>query len=307
MWRTVIVNRGEKITIRNRWLVVYGDQREQKVPVDDLYAVVLENGASLVSVNVLSTLAQAGAHVYCCDDRHLPVAVSLPLNTYHKPLSILKRQLELPDVMKDGLWEKIVRQKIKNQALCLKYRGVASETVQAVMGLAEDTRPGDVSNREAVAARKYFRALFGSTFKRSDDGDITNAALNYGYSILRSSVGKTVVAHGYTGVVGLHHINESNPLNLADDLMEPLRPLVDLWTDAHCEELWETLNKTNRRDLISLVNMPVKMDGKKMRVRYALDVYVKSLTSAIMKNDVELLRLPTLLQLDEFFEDDLDG
>lgn len=157
-----------------------------------------------------------------------------------------------------------------------------------------------------MAARKYFPALFGITFKRSDD-DITNAALDYGYSIIRSSVAKATVVHGYNGVLGLHHIGNANPFNLADDLMEPLRPLVDMWTDAHCDELLNDLTSTNRRDLIALVNMPVLFDGKKIRVRYALDLYVKSLTSAINDNDAELLKTPGLLPLDEFFEDEEDG
>lgn len=148
--------------------------------------------------------------------------------------------------------------------------------------------------------------MFGCTFKRSDD-DITNAALNYGYTIIRSAVAKTLTAYGYNCILGIHHINEQNAFNLADDIMEPFRPLVDLWTDNSCDDLWEELTKTNRKELINLVNVPIKMDNKKTRVRYAIDKCVSSLTSAIDENDPELLLLPTLIPIEDDFEDDEDG
>ena len=137
--------------------------------------------------------------------------------------------------------------------------------------------------------------------------DVTNAALNYGYAIIRSSVCKTLVAYGYNCVLGIHHISEQNAYNLADDMMEPLRPLVDLWTDNSRDDLFQELTKTNRRDLINLINVPVKMGKRKTRVRYAIDRYISSLTSAIDKNDPELLQLPSLIEIDEMFEDDEDG
>lgn len=306
MWRTVIVNRGERITLSQNRLVVYCDALEQKIPLGDIYALVLENGAASVSVSVLAALAKMGAHVYFCDEKHLPVGVSYPLNPYFSPLATVEKQLKLTRAFKDELWAAIVRQKILNQALCLKHRGAAKERIDELKAIAASVTPGDKNNREAVAARKYFPALFGFTFRRTDD-DVTNAALNYGYSIVRSSVAKALVVHGYNGVLGLHHVGPGNPFNLADDLMEPLRPLVDQWTDAHCDELLESLTYSNRRELIALINMPVFFDGKKTRVRYALDLYVKSLTSAINENDPSLLKIPVLLPLDEFFEDEEDG
>lgn len=102
-------------------------------------------------------------------------------------------------------------------------------------------KPGDTTNREAVAARKYFVALFGSTFRRTDE-DVTNASLNYGYAIIRSCVAKTLAGYGFNGTVGIHHINETNPFNLADDIMEPLRPVVDMWTDENCDTLLKHLH-----------------------------------------------------------------
>ena len=307
MWRTVIVNRGEKITVRDGHLTVFCDDLEQKIPLDDIYAVVLDNDSASVSVAALTALARAGAHVCYCDAKHLPVAVSYPLNTYYRPAAILQRQMAMTAEFKEVLWQRVAGQKLRNQAACLRFCGVPEKNAAVLDALADAVLPGDVTNREAVGAKKYFAALFGAPFKRSDEGDVTNAALNYGYAILRSSLGKSLAVHGYNGALGVHHCGSANPFNLADDLMEPLRPLVDLWTDRHCDELLETLTRTNRRDLIGLVNLPMRMDGKKMRTRYVIDQYVRSLTTAILENDPGRLMLPELIPLDEFFEDDLDG
>ncbi len=115
MWRAVIVTQGEKLTVKDNWLVVWSENTEQRVPIGDLYSVVIDNRAALVSVNALTTLAQANVHVYLCDDKHVPVALSLPMNTHYKPLGVIKRQLALTSEFKGLLWQRIVKQKIANQ------------------------------------------------------------------------------------------------------------------------------------------------------------------------------------------------
>lgn len=306
MWRTLIVTAGEKLTVKDNWLHVYSPQQEARVPIGDLYSVVVDNRQALLSVSVLTQLAGAGVHVLLCDDKHLPCAELLPLALHYRPLTVLQKQMTLSQDFKDLLWQRIVMAKIQNQAKALRLAGVRASKAKKLEELALRVLPGDAGNREAQAAKLYFPALFGAGFTRVQ-GDVTNAALNYGYAIIRSAVSKTVAGYGYSGVLGLHHIGPGNAFNLADDLMEPLRPLVDLWTDAHCDDLYEELTRTNRRDLIDLVNHVVVFDGKKMRVRYAIDQYVKSLTSAIEGQDAGLLHLPALTRDDPLFEDEQDG
>ena len=306
MWRTLIVTAGEKLTVKDNWLHVYSPQQEARVPIGDLYSVVVDNRQALLSVSVLTQLAGAGVHVLLCDDKHLPCAELLPLALHYRPLTVLLKQMTLSQDFKDLLWQRIVMAKIQNQAKALRLAGVGASKAKKLEELALRVLPGDAGNREAQAAKLYFPALFGAGFTRVQ-GDVTNAALNYGYAIIRSAVSKTVAGYGYSGVLGLHHIGPGNAFNLADDLMEPLRPLVDLWTDAHCDDLYEELTRTNRRDLIELVNHVVVFDGKKMRVRYAIDQYVKSLTSAIEGQDAGLLHLPALTRDDPLFEDEQDG
>lgn len=306
MWRTVIVTSGEKLTLQNGWLHVYSPQQEARIPIGDLYSVVVDNNRALLSMAVLTQLAQAGVHVLLCDERHLPCAELLPLSLHYRPLTVLQKQMELSDSFKDLLWQRIIAAKIKNQAKVLRLAGANRSKTQKLEALAQDIRPGDPENREAQAAKLYFPALFGIGFTRALD-DVTNASLNYGYAIIRSAVCKTLAGYGYSGILGLHHIGAGNPFNLADDLMEPLRPLVDLWTDDHCDDLYETLTQSNRRDLINLVNHVIRLNGRKMRVRYAIDQYVKSLSGAIDRQDPDLLQIPELIRNDPAFEDEQDG
>ena len=305
MWRTVIVTSGERLNIKDNWLVVSDGTSESRIPVDDIYSVVIENRAAMLSVSVLTTLTQAGAHIILCDEKHLHVTAALPINTHYRPFNVIKKQIEMTQEFKDLLWQKIVESKIHNQYLCLKYREVDISKCNEIDKLSHKVKPGDSTNREAVAARKFFVSLFGSTFRRTDE-DVTNASLNYGYAIIRSCVAKTLAGFGFIGTVGIHHINETNPFNLADDIMEPLRPVVDMWTDENCDMLFETLTYQNRKCLIDLPNQIILQSGKRMRIRYAIETYVKSLVSAINNNDVALLEVPELIPFDDFFEDEDD-
>ena len=306
MWRTVIVNNGERIKTEQNWLVVSSDEGESRVPIEDIYAVIIDNRNAVISMSAINALTSSGAQICFCDEKHIPVSVALPLGNHHRQLSVVRSQIGMSEELKAVLWQKIVSEKIANQARCLRFCSVNPEKVSSVEVLAGDVAPGDVKNREGTAARLYFRSLFGAGFRRSDE-DVTNAALNYGYAILRSCVAKTLTAYGYYGTIGIHHENASNPFNLADDMMEPLRPVVDMVTDRMCDDLFEHLSRDNRSKLVNIVNLPVKMNGRKIRIRYAIDRCIASLTSAITDNNADKLILPELIMIDEFFEDDEDG
>lgn len=124
MWRTIIVTAGEKLNIRDNWLIVSANGQESKVPVSDIYSLVIENRSAMLSVSVLTTLTQAGAHIIFCDEKHLPVTTTLPLNTHYRPFNVISSQINMSQDFKDKLWQIIVKKKIYNQYLCLKYRGV---------------------------------------------------------------------------------------------------------------------------------------------------------------------------------------
>ncbi len=306
MWRTVIINNGERITTDNSRLVVTDGEHSGRIPIEDIYALIIDNYSAMISLATINALTSAGAHICFCDEKHLPASTALPMTEHYRPLTVVKSQLEMLQELKDELWQKIVTAKIRNQARCLQLSGLPPGKYKQLLRLADEVLPGDIKNREASSARAYFRSLFGGFFRRSDD-DVTNAALNYGYAIIHSSVAKTLSAYGYYSVIGLHHISQSNHFNLADDLMEPLRPVVDMLTDRMCDELFDSLTSSNRKKLAAIVNLPVKINGRKTRIRYAIDQYVSSLTTAINDRDAGRLVIPEIVTIDENFEDERDG
>lgn len=302
MFRTVVINQGERISCRDGWLLVSRPDGEKRIPLEDLYAVVLDNQASYITVPTVSRLTGNGTHVLVCNEKHQPVSVILPLDQHYRPLNVIRKQLDMTPAFKNELWDRIVRRKIENQAKVLEICGCDSTVAKRLRGFAAEVECGDSGNREAVAAKMFFRTLYGTEFVRFAD-DALNAALNYGYAVIRSSVAKTLAGYGYNCVVGLHHINEYNQFNLADDLMEPLRPVIDLWCDDHREELVGELSRSQRSALAAIVNELVLWDDKKMKIRNAVDRYISSLTTAVDKHDASLLKIPSvfpfLLERDE--------
>jgi len=302
MWRTIIISGSEKLKVSNKQLVICGEQ-EITIPIEDIYSVVIENRLLSVSIQTITELTGAGVHVLFCDERHLPVSLLLPLNTHYRVLSVLKKQILMNREFKDILWKSIIKAKITNQIRVLEFCGKYGSSIHNLEKYAEEIIEGDLHNREGVAAKVFFREMYGAEFIRMKD-DAINAALNYGYAIIRASVSRTLVAYGFNCAIGIHHIGEYNPFNLADDIMEPIRPIVDLWVENNSDSLIEGLTKENRKGLIGLINRSVTCDNKKTKLRYAIDRYINSFVTCIDKGDVCALKPPILNDLGEETEDE---
>ncbi len=235
MRRTLIVHNGERIIKKDNWFVLQREGEEQRIPLEDIYCVVIDNQRMMLSTAVLTEMTRVGAHIMLCDAKHMPAVVIYPHTNYYRPLNILRKQVLMDERLKEELWAAVVKAKLTNQAKALELTQGGGEKVKRILELAEEVLPGESGNREGIGAKLFFRAMYGAEFIRMADDGI-NAALNYGYTIIRSAITKTLCAYGYNTVWGIHHINEMNHFNLADDMMEPWRPLVDLWVDAHHEE-----------------------------------------------------------------------
>jgi CRISPR-associated protein Cas1 len=299
----LIVYKGEKISVRNNRLVVLSEENEFEIPIEDIYSIVVDNQVTCITVPSIHKLTDAGVHILICNERHQPVSVILSQNNHYRPLNVIRKQIEMDDELKNNLWDKIIKSKIENQARVLKLCGGKTEKVEHLLEFAMEVYNGDEGNREGISAKMFFREMYGDSFVRMYD-DTINAALNYGYAIIRSAFCKTLCAYGYNCVLGIHHINEYNPFNLADDLMEPLRPIVDFWVDQNSDDLIDELTKEQRSKLCDLVNNDVIIDGKKMRVRNAIDVYVRSLTTSIENEDAKYLKLPQIIKTEFYSEED---
>ena len=291
-FRCIMIESSAHLYVRNEQLLIRTDA-EHSIPLEDISALMLENRQSVISVAALSRLGQNGCAVYVCDEKHIPCAVLEPYQQHSRALEVLRRQIDATEPMKKRLWQKVVKAKIRNQARCLDLCGM-SEGAQLVYSMVPRVRSGDTENVEAVAAQTYFRTLFGNEFSRgSQDG--RNAGLNYGYAILRGYVARTLSVYGLIPTLGIHHCSTLNAFNLADDLMEPFRPIIDLLIYNNVLPDDE-LNPEIKRMLFNCLNLDVISGGKHYSAAYAIERMVHSL-SRVLSDKTAALELPELVAL----------
>lgn len=224
-YRCLMIVNPARIRCKNEQLLIETEE-VHSVPIEDISAIVLESRQSTITTAALAALAQNGVVTFWCDETHLPCGISLPFAQHSRQLGVLRWQMELTLPTKKRMWQQIVTAKIKNQAECLALCGKTQEAA-FLFGRAKAVTSGDKDNLEASAAAYYFPALFGAGYTRRNE-DTRNAALNYAYAILRGYMARCLAVYGFLPCLGLHHDSELNQFNLADDLMEPFRPVADL-------------------------------------------------------------------------------
>lgn len=272
-YRRLMIESPVSLSVRNAQLVVQTAEKTASFPLEDIDAVLIENPQVRWTVSTVSALAENGCAVYLCDAKHMPNCVLLPYMQHSRQLGQLKKQTNASLPRKKRLWQAIVSQKIRNQSACLALYGLHSES-DHLKHLAETVQSGDAGNAEGHAAAFYFSSLFGSGFVRTQDSDGRNAALNYGYAILRGAIARTLAVYGLIPCLGIHHKSELNRFNLADDLIEPFRPLVDAYVAGI--EIGETLEPECKRGLFDLLSYEMIFSGKHYDVSYSVDLFVQS-------------------------------
>lgn len=293
MYRTLIVENGEELSVEHNVLQVKNRAEAVPIPLDDIYCIVLDNNRTVISTWAINAICSCGGHMVICNEKHMPSVVIYPEMIHYKPYAVVKEQVQMTEGVKNALWDKIVRAKLCNQAFVLEKSCGEKDIPNRIRQLAEEVKEGDEGNREGIGAKMYFRRLFGEEFIRMNDDGI-NSAMNYGYAILRSAVVKTLYLYGYYPALGIHHIGIYNPFNLGDDLMEPFRPVIDMWVDLHHLELESELSKEQRHQLVNLLNVNLEYNHKKMKLRNVINAYIKSFTSAIQSEDIRKFNPPEL-------------
>ncbi|MDX1352039.1 MAG: type II CRISPR-associated endonuclease Cas1 [Thiomicrorhabdus sp.] len=224
-WRTLLITRPGYLSYKQQAMVIKQDEGEAKIALEDIAAIVLDNAQITITAQLLSALANQNIALISVDNTHTPNGIFLSYLPHSRALKVLRRQMELGKVHKKQLWQTIIQQKIRNQASVLKSIEAYSEAI-LLENMANKVKSGDPQNHEAQASQKYFKTVFGKGFIRRNES-IINAALNYGYSIIRSAIARQLVAYGFLPALGLQHKSEQNSFNLADDLIEPYRPYID--------------------------------------------------------------------------------
>ncbi len=220
-----IANNGRHLALERGFMTVAQHGAELgRVALDDLAAVVANAHGLTYSNNLLVGLATRGVPVVLCGPNHRPAAVVWPVDGHHAQSGRMGDQARASAPLKKRLWQQIVQAKILAQGATLAAVGAEAGGFRL---LARKVRAGDPDNVEAEAARRYWPLLFGSAFRRDQDGDGLNGLLNYGYAVLRAAAARAVMAAGLHPSLGLMHSNRGNAMVLVDDLMEPFRPIVD--------------------------------------------------------------------------------
>ena len=209
-----------------------------------------------------------------CARNHLPAGLLLPLGEHTEVVWRIHDQLAAKKPLKKQLWRQLVQVKIRAQAANL---AADSPVRRKLLILAREVRSGDPANVEAQAARVYWQALFGEAFRRNPDGDGANSLLNYGYAVLRAAVARAIVGAGLLPALGLHHANRGNAFCLADDLIEPLRPLVDARVRALAASDCVELNPKTKAVLLEILTAEVRVAEQTGPLLVALHRMVASL------------------------------
>lgn len=293
-----IADSGRYLSVYRGFLKVAAEGVELgRVPLADIDVLMLSGHGNALSTNVINALLDQGAVIVVCGSNYHPSAMIWPVASHHLHSARLKLQIGASRPLKKRLWQGIVRAKIENQSAVLGFFNADDNGLSA---LAERVGSGDPENLEAQAARKYWPLLMGKDFRRDTKGSGKNALLNYGYAVVRAATARSLAAAGLHPALGIHHHNEGNAFCLADDLMEPFRPLVDLVVKRLADEEMEEVTPEAKRKLAGILALELSsavgagsLSNCLLRLAQSL---VKSFADGKAELDLPLSPLPLELE-----------
>jgi CRISPR-associated protein Cas1 len=263
--RSLLIENKTAITTKNSQLVLKSEIRESTVPIEDIGFIVIDNAETYLSIPAMNLLIENNSAVIICGKNHIPNGMFLNLNSHHIQQEIFKNQVDASTPLKKQLWQQTIVEKITNQGILLeKITGVKN----TFPFLASKVLSGDSSNMEGVAANLYWKSFFEIKFKRERFGDYPNNFLNYGYAVLRAATARALSGSGLLNTLGIHHKSKYNAFALADDIMEPFRPIVD-------EKVYEIMQNFEEQEL----NTAIKVELLQILTR---TVYFKEEKSPLM-------------------------
>lgn len=303
MLLTVTIGTPKFLCVQDRCLVIkehHEDKVLDKIPLSDIWVLVIDNPQVSITASLMGQVNDEGIGILFCGSNHMPNGLSLPIGAHSRHAEIVEHQLAISKPLRNQLWAKIVRRKIENQAHALDLCGGKPADVEKIFNYAKDVQSNDKTHKEGAAAGEYFSKLlpYGSRWT----GPMT-APLNFGYAILRTGIAQCAVSHGWLVSRGIHHHSAENAFNLVDDLIEPFRAAVDLMVVK--ENILAPLSRANKETLTKITSVLVDLDGRKMPIQTAVDVYCESLRRAIELKDSDQLLLPTLIGLEMATPDSL--
>jgi CRISPR-associated protein Cas1 len=292
-WRIVFIEESEHLNLYLDNIKVKRGDDEIVLPLSDIHTLIVDNYKTNISVNLINKCSEYNINLLLCGIDHMPQSILLPFVGHHQSALMLKKQIEWSTELKENLHREIIKHKINNQANLLIYLNKDKSVIERIKLFESEVFPGDVTNREGLSAKMYFRELYGVTFKRFTE-DIVNAGLNYGYSILRSQITKSLLAKGLNTSLGIFHIGATNNFNLSDDFIEPFRPLIDNWVYHHLLNE-KNFTRDHRIALIKITTSSLYFDKKKQTLFNVMNLYVDNILNFVENGDTQCIQQPILI------------
>ena len=273
--KSLLLENKASISTKNLQLVIKTETRESTIPIEDIGYLVIDHPEIYLSIPALNLLIDNNTAVIICNTNHLPNGMFLNLNSHHIQQEIFKNQINASAPLKKQLWQQTITEKITNQGILLQKITLKTNNFEF---LASKVLSGDSSNMEGVAANFYWKSFFEHNFKRERFGDYPNNFLNYGYAILRAATARALSGSGLLNTLGIHHKSKYNAFALADDIMEPFRPIVDEKVAEIMQNYSEQeLNTAIKAELLQILTRTVYFKDEKSPLMVALQKTASSL------------------------------
>ena len=272
------------LSYTNNLIKIKTEDIENTVCLDDIDTILVENYHTTISTALLAQLSKSDISVIFCDEKFMPSSILLGINKNSRTTKIQKAQVLLSKPKLNQIWQKIVYSKVENQSKVLKIFSIKENYLDSLL---PRVKSNDKEHIEAVAAAYYFKELFDSDFSRNSLLDGRNSALNFGYTIFRSSICRYLIAYGLNPAFGIHHSSELNAFNLADDLIEPFRPIIDLFVKTNINKDTE-LSSAIKIELLKLLDEIVIYDNQRVQVSYCMKQLVANYQSICLGKTEEL-------------------
>ena len=247
------------------------------IPIEDIGMITIDHPAVVITERLITEISKNKASILCCRINHIPEAIILPLVGNCRQNKLIRLQFNVKKPLQKQQWKSIVSTKIYNQSLCLEYLNLPFLSVRK---LFDKIQSDDATNREAVAAQTYFKILITDESRRDSKW---TPSLDYSYSIIRSAIIQSLIAHGLMPSKGIHHNGIENAFNLSDDLIEPFRPVVDFYIASY--KLNVELSHEVKMALSKVLELYVFQNERKISVRQSIDESIASLIRSMKEED----------------------
>ncbi|MBW4258563.1 type II CRISPR-associated endonuclease Cas1 [Methanobacterium sp. YSL] len=291
-WRIIYIEESDYLSLYLDNMKIVKNEEDILIPLADINTIVVDNYKTTLSVHLLNALCDNNINVVICNIEHLPSSLVIPFGGASQTAINLRKQIEWDSLQKNYVHQEIIKSKIYNQLSLLKHLKKSDEAITHLQLFHSQVELGDRTNREGLSAKMYFRALFGPEFKRFEE-DIINAAMNYGYAIIRSQIAKYILAKGYHPSIGIFHKGPTNLFNLADDFIEPFRPHINMWVHNHVMNE-KIFTKEHRLELIKLTTLNIEFKDVKQTVTNTIREYIDHVINILESNEVKQIQHPRL-------------